>query len=173
MECDNECKETQTDFIEHQSHPGFKNDLERLQAEFEEYKRFSHGEILDLKAKVANRPYSPTQPPRQNPISDKIKETLLTSLQERIISLERQLHDKQRIIEKPLDGPKLQASPIQEPNTKEHNSHIITTKKYNKKNETAIVIEDLDNNKTSEKKTMPLDSNPLSRDTSNKTNEQN
>ena len=106
MECDNESKDTQTDFIELQSDADFTNDLERLQNEFEEYKRFLHGEILDLKAKIAIRPNSPTQPPRQNPTCDKVKEALLTSLQERIISLERQLHDKQRIIEKLLDGPK-------------------------------------------------------------------
>ena len=144
-ECNNECKDTQTDFVELQSDADFANDLERLQTEFEEYKRFSHGEILDLKAKIAIRPNSPTQPPRQNPNCDKIKEALLTSLQERIISLERQLYDKQKIIEKLLDGTKFQASHNQEPNTKEHNSQRITTKNNNKKNETAIVIEELDN----------------------------
>ena len=144
-ECNNECKDTQIDFVELQSDADFTNDLERLQTEFEEYKRFSHGEILDLKAKIAIRPNSPTQPLRQNPNCDKIKEALLTSLQERIISIERQLYDKQKIIEKLLDGPKFQASPNQEPNTKEHNSQRITTKNNNKKNETAIVIEELDN----------------------------
>ena len=145
MECDNECKDTQTDCIELQSDADFTSDLERLQNEFEEYKRFSHGEILDLKAKIAIRPNSPTQAPRQNPNCDKIKEALLTALKERIISLERQLYDKQKIIEKLLDGPKFQASPNQEPNTKEHNSQRTTTKSYNKKNETAIVIEELNN----------------------------
>ena len=146
MKCDHSSKDTQTDFVEHQYDMGSTNELERLQNEFEEYKRFSHGEILTLKAAIASRPNSPTQPPpRQNPPDDMLKEALLRSLHERITSLESQLQDKQRIIEKLLDGPKLQASTIHAPPTKDPIGKRVTTKKLATKNESAPIIEDSNN----------------------------
>ena len=73
-----------------------KDQLDRFQSDFVEFKRFSHGEILSMKADVASR--SP------NPKID--REALVTCLKQLIISLERQLQDKQIIIEKLLDGHK-------------------------------------------------------------------
>ena len=52
----------------------------------------SNVEIVSLKAELANRPKSPM--PKFHNQPDKDREALLRSLQERIISLERQLQDK-------------------------------------------------------------------------------
>ena len=79
-----------------------KDQLDRFQSDFVEFKRFSHGEILSLKADIASR--SPN--PKVNTQCDRDREALVTCLQQRIISLERQLQDKQIIIEKLLDGHK-------------------------------------------------------------------
>ena len=87
------------------------NDFKRLQVELEEFKRFSHGEILSLKAQIANRPSSPPQQTRVDP-SEKDREALLGCLQDRIISLERQLCDKQKVIEFLLEGPRLQTKTV-------------------------------------------------------------
>ena len=87
------------------------NDFKRLQVELEEFKRFSHGEILSLKAQIANRPSSPPQQTRVDP-SEKDREALLGCLQDRIISLERQLCDKQKVIEFLLEGPRLQTKAV-------------------------------------------------------------
>ena len=106
IEDNSETTSTQTDMLSSEFIP--KSEYERLQLDFEEFKRFTHGEIVSLKAELANRPKSPT-PKFPNP-PDKDREALLRSLQERIISLERQLQDKQNIILKLLDGPRVQRS---------------------------------------------------------------
>ena len=142
LECDHSRKDTQTDFREHQDDMDSIYELERLQNEFEEYKRFSHGEVLALKAAIASRPNSPTIPPRQNPPDDMLKEVLLRSLKERITSLERQLHDKQKIIEKLLDGPMLLALTTQVPPTKYPIGKRVATKKLTTKNDPMSVMED-------------------------------
>ena len=69
-----------TEFREHQDDMSSIYELERLQSEFKEYKRFTYGEILALKAAIASRPNSPILPPRQNPPDDMLKEALLRSL---------------------------------------------------------------------------------------------
>ena len=78
--------------------------FKRIQAELEEFNRFSHGEILLLKAQTANRPSI-------NP-SESDREALLKCLQDRIISLEPQLFDKQKIIEGLLEGPRFEVKTI-------------------------------------------------------------
>ena len=79
-------------------------DFKWIQAELEEFKRFSHGEILLLKARTANRPSIDP--------SESDREALLKCLQDRIISLEQQLFDKQKIIEGPLEGPRFEIETI-------------------------------------------------------------
>eukprot|EP00112_Aurelia_sp_Birch-Aquarium-sp1_P015113 Seg3320.1 transcript_id=Seg3320.1/GoldUCD/mRNA.D3Y31 product="hypothetical protein" protein_id=Seg3320.1/GoldUCD/D3Y31 len=87
------------------------DDFKRLQVELDEFKRSSHGEILSLKAQIANRPSNPSQQTRADP-SEKDKEALLRCLQDRIVSLERQLYDKQKIIEGLLEGPRLEIKTV-------------------------------------------------------------
>ena len=75
------------------------NSLDSLQNDLEDFKRFSHGEILSLKAQLAPRPReSPHKSNGPNYVAP--QEALIKSLQDCIISLERQLRDKQGIIEK-------------------------------------------------------------------------
>ena len=57
-----------------------------------------------MKADAASRQKSPTPIPTTR--MDKDREALVRSLQERILSLEKQLQDKQYIIERLLDGPR-------------------------------------------------------------------
>ncbi len=79
------------------------NHFEKIQTDFVEFKRFTHGEILSLKADVANR--SPGRKAYTHDThTDRDREALLRCLQERIISLEKQLQDKQYIIEKLLEN---------------------------------------------------------------------
>ena len=68
---------------------------------------YIHSEILAIKAQVPNRSYSS---PRENYSNgstngNHLHEALIRALQERIISLEKQLNEKQRTIKKILDGP--------------------------------------------------------------------
>ena len=79
-----------------------KDQLDRFQTDFVEFKRFANGEILSLKAEITSR--SPN--PKVKTQCDRDRKALVTCLQQRIISLERQLQDKQFIIEKLLDGQK-------------------------------------------------------------------
>ena len=90
-------------------------DFDRIQDDLEDFKRYTHGEILSMKADVANRQKSPN--PNSTTPMDKDREALVRSLQERILSLEKQLQDKQYIIERLLDGPR-------------HRSTNITTSPY-------------------------------------------
>ena len=106
IEDNSETTSTQKDTLSLEFIP--KSEYERLQLDFEEFKRFTHGEIVSLKAELANRPKSPTPKFPNQP--DKDREALLRSVQERIISLERQLQDKQNITSKLLDGPRHQRS---------------------------------------------------------------
>ncbi|MCP4485599.1 MAG: hypothetical protein GY823_13750 [Flavobacteriaceae bacterium] len=76
-----------------------KNQFDQVQNDFIEFKRYTHGEILSMKAEAANRSPGPKV---VNTQVDKDREALFRCLQERIISLERQLQDKQFIIEKLL-----------------------------------------------------------------------
>ena len=48
LDNDHSCRETQTDFVEHQDDMVSFNELERLQNELDDDKRFTHGEILAL-----------------------------------------------------------------------------------------------------------------------------
>ncbi len=58
------------------------------QKDLEEFKRFTHGETLSLKAELTNRPKSPTMSGVQD------REALIRNMEERILSLERQIHQK-------------------------------------------------------------------------------
>ena len=76
-----------------------RNSLDSLQNDLEDFKRFSHGEILSLKALLA--PRQRESPHKSNgPNYEAPQEALIKSLQDRIKSLEMQLRDKQGIIEK-------------------------------------------------------------------------
>ena len=73
--------------------------------DFVEFKKFIHSEILSLKAQVTHKIQSPVREQEPGQETDYMKD-LIRSLQDRIVSLERQLQQKQWIIEKLLDGPK-------------------------------------------------------------------
>eukprot|EP00112_Aurelia_sp_Birch-Aquarium-sp1_P020546 Seg5319.2 transcript_id=Seg5319.2/GoldUCD/mRNA.D3Y31 product="hypothetical protein" protein_id=Seg5319.2/GoldUCD/D3Y31 len=85
-----------------------KDQLDKVQNDFIEFKRFSNGEILPMKAEVANR--GPNPKVKTN--CDHDREALVRYLHERIISLEKQLQDKQFIIEKLLEGQNRPAIPL-------------------------------------------------------------
>ncbi len=68
-----------------------------LHNDLQEFKRFAHDEILSLKAQVYNR--NPAEKIGKIEKDDTHLKPLLRSLEQRIISLEKQLDDKQRIIE--------------------------------------------------------------------------
>ena len=73
------------------------NHFEKIQTDFVEFKQFTHGEVLSLKAEVANR--IPGQKAYSHDThTDRDREALFRCLQERIISLEY-------IIEKLLEDP--------------------------------------------------------------------
>ena len=86
-------------------------DFKRLKVELDEFKRFSHGEILSLKAQIGNRPSNPSQQTKADP-TEKDREALLRCLQDRIVSLERQLYDKQKIIEGLLERPRSEITTV-------------------------------------------------------------
>ena len=68
--------------------------------DFEDFKKFIHGEVLDLKSQLETRlPSVPSAAPR--PVID-YERAFIKSLEHRIISLEKQLDDKQSIINKLL-----------------------------------------------------------------------
>ena len=107
IESDIESVETQTEPDQTNQHEILQDPSFRLQNDHEEFKRFIHSEILAIKAQLANRSYSS---PRENYSNGStngshLHEALIRALQERIISLEKQLNEKQRTIEKILDGP--------------------------------------------------------------------
>ena len=68
--------------------------------DFEDFKKFIHGEVLDLKSQLETRlPSAPS--PALRPVID-YEQAFIKSLEHRIISLEKQLDDKQSIINKLL-----------------------------------------------------------------------
>ena len=69
-----------------------------------DFKRFIHSEILAIKEQVAHNKQSSIYEPDSGQQPD--NKLLIKSLQDRIISLEKQLQQKQWIIEKLLDRPK-------------------------------------------------------------------
>jgi len=93
--------QTETVDTDHEDIANIKNDVEEL-------KRFTHNEILSLRAQTYNGNY--------NGREDTHLKLLLKSFEERIDSLEKQLEEKQKIIEKLLDWP---------------NSHINKDSHYN------------------------------------------
>ena len=77
--------------------------LDAIQRDFEDFKRFSHAEILSLKAQIAPKSSeSPKRAPKDR--IEVVQEALIKSLHERIFSLERQLSEKQEIIRKLLEN---------------------------------------------------------------------
>jgi len=108
---------TQNDFIT-------KQDFERFLTDFEDFKTYMHCEMLSIKADVASRqkPQNPPKPP------DGDREALVRTLNERILSLERQLHEKQYVIQKLFEGPQQNHStsfheiPREHRNNKSHTS---------------------------------------------------
>ena len=82
---------TQTDFHETTR----DDDLHNLQTQFLEFKRYAFDELAVLRSKQSTVDSE-----------DNYLKPLLRSMEHRIISLERQLEDKQRIIEKLIAGPK-------------------------------------------------------------------
>ena len=65
--------------------------------DFESFKKFIHGEVLDLKAKVASR----STPEKSS--SPEYERAFIRSLEHRIVSLEKQLDSKQKTIDKLLE----------------------------------------------------------------------
>ena len=76
-----------------------------LQTDFVDFKRFLHSEMLSLKAETYSRPSTKGESPARNQHEAEWEKALIRSLENRIISLEKQLSDKQRIIESLLNGP--------------------------------------------------------------------
>ncbi len=76
--------------------------LEDIQRDFEDFKRFSHSEILSLKAQIA--PKCSDSSAKSKDRIEVVQEALIKSLHERIFSLERQLSEKQEIIRMLLDN---------------------------------------------------------------------
>ena len=79
-----------------------KQDFERFLIDFEDFKPYVHCEMLSIKADIASR--QKAQNPPKTPDGD--REALVRTLNERILSLERQLHEKQYVIQKLFKGPK-------------------------------------------------------------------
>ena len=123
IEDDRESIATQTEHEQDEIfyHP---NSLDSLQNDLEDFKRFSHGEILSLKAQLAPRPReSPHK--SSGPNYEALQEAFIRSLQDRIISLERQLSEKQetigKLFEKLLEKPR----PTESYNVNKNNCHCI------------------------------------------------
>ena len=75
-----------------------------LQNDLQEFKRFAHNEILSLKTQTCNRNH--TEKIGKSEKDDTHLKPLMRSLEQRIISLEKQLEDKQRIIEELIRWPR-------------------------------------------------------------------
>ena len=77
-----------------------------------DFKKYIHAEVLSLKALMSNRTISAPEKNANNPRID-YETNFIKSLQDRILSLERQLDQKQEIIKKLLEGKELnKPSPI-------------------------------------------------------------
>ena len=68
-----------------------------------EIKKYLHSELLSIKAYVFNR--SPSETGTNGSNNFNYKKMFIESLEDRIVSLEKQLHHKQRIIDKLLEQP--------------------------------------------------------------------
>ena len=79
-----------------------------------EFKKFIHGEILSLKAQISSRSISDAgrslspKPPRSPPDYERL---LIKTLEDRILSLEHQLDQKQKVIEKFMETLKVEVIP--------------------------------------------------------------
>ena len=87
IEEDKESCHTQTDPTTQNEYIS-KQDFERFLIDFEDFKRYMHCEMLSIKADLANRP------PKTH---DGDREALVRTLNERVLPLERQLHEKETI----------------------------------------------------------------------------
>eukprot|EP00112_Aurelia_sp_Birch-Aquarium-sp1_P012342 Seg2597.1 transcript_id=Seg2597.1/GoldUCD/mRNA.D3Y31 product="hypothetical protein" protein_id=Seg2597.1/GoldUCD/D3Y31 len=76
------------------------NGNEAKWADFESFKKFIHGEVLNLKATVASRNTGSTPEKSSSPDYER---AFIRSLEHRIISLEKQLDSKQKTIDKLLE----------------------------------------------------------------------
>ena len=74
-----------------------------LQNDLQEFKRFAHSEILSLKAQTSNGNHTEKNVKIEK--DDTYLKPLLRSFEQRITSLEKQLEEKQRIIEALIRGP--------------------------------------------------------------------
>ena len=74
-----------------------------IQNDLQEFKRFAHSEILSLKAQTSNGNHTEKNVKIER--DDTYLKPLLRSFEQRITSLEKQLEDKQRIIEALIRGP--------------------------------------------------------------------
>ena len=74
-----------------------------LDTDYLDFKKYIHAEVLSLKALMSNRTISAPEKNAQNPRID-YETNFIKSLQDRILSLERQLDQKQEIIKKLLEG---------------------------------------------------------------------
>ena len=100
-----------------------KQDFERFLTDFEDFKKYIHCEMLSIKADEASR-----QKPKNPPISpDGDCEALVRTLNERIMSLERQLHEKQYVIQKLFEGPKQNQKTSFHEIPREHNNNTSQT----------------------------------------------
>ena len=98
--------ETQTETTEKREGEKILTDLHaELQTDFVDFKRFLHSEMLSLKAETYSRPSTKGESPARNQHEAEWEKALIRSLENRIISLEKQLSDKQRIIESLMNGP--------------------------------------------------------------------
>ena len=88
---------------EHLHEANSSTTLDAIQRDFEDFKRFSHAEILSLKAQIAPKSKESPKQTSEDRI-EVVQEALIRSLHERIFSLERELSEKQEIIRKLLEN---------------------------------------------------------------------
>ena len=86
------------------------NGLTNLKNELLELKRFTHNEIISLKTQTSCNNMNQIGVVEMNEKDDTYLKPLLRSLEERVISLEKQLEDKQRIIEALIRWPNQQVN---------------------------------------------------------------
>ena len=88
---------------EHLHETNISTALDAIQCDFEDFKRFSHAEILSLKAQIALKSNEIPKQTSKDRI-EVVQEALIRSLHEVIFSLERQLPGKQEVIRKLLEN---------------------------------------------------------------------
>ena len=92
-------RSVQTESVQHVEEV---NLLEQMQDDLIEFKSFVHGEILSLKARVSNRSISDANKSPDKSLD--YERLLIRSLEDRILSLERQLAMKQNIIDQLIES---------------------------------------------------------------------